>query len=79
MDYPSKTYAIIESNRAIISLSGKNFKIISFYVRPKNIYNDENIKITIIGSIQRNIAIEGYNNKLVFSSNYQFSYVDEKF
>ena len=80
MDYPSKTYAIIESNRLVITLGGKNFKIISFFVRPKNLYNDEKYKVTIIGSITRNINIDGYNgNKLVFSSNYQFSYADEKY
>ena len=81
MDYPSKTYAIIESNRLVITLGGKNFKIISFFVRPKNLYNnDEKYKVTIIGSMSKNINIDGYNgNKLVFSSNYKFSYTDEKY
>lgn len=79
MDYPSKTYAIIESNRVSINLDGKKFRIISFFVRPKNIYSDENHKVTIIGSMTKFIMIEGYNdNKLVFSTNYQFSYFDEK-
>lgn len=80
IDYPSKTYAIIESNSVEISLNGKFFKIISFYIRPKIMYKDENYKITIIGSINRNIHIEGFNNqKLVFSTNYHFSYSDEKY
>ncbi len=79
MDYPSKTYAIIESNRASISLDGKKFRIISFFVRPRNRFSDENHKVTIIGSMTKFIMIEGYNdNKLVFSTNYQFSYFDEK-
>ena len=79
MDYPSKTYAIIESNRASISLDGKKFRIISFFVRPRNRFSDENHKVTIIGSMTKFILIEGYNdNKLVFSTNYQFSYFDEK-
>jgi hypothetical protein len=79
MDYPSKTYAIIESNRVSINLDGKKFRIISFYVRPRNRYSDENHKVTIIGSMTKFIMIEGYNdNKLVFSTNYQFSYFDEK-
>ena len=79
MDYPSKTYAIIESNRVSISLDGKKFRIISFYVRPKNRYSDGNHKVTIIGTMTKFIMIEGFNdNKLVFSTNYQFSYFDEK-
>lgn len=79
MDYPSKTYAIIESNRASISLDGKKFRIISFFVRPRNRFSDGNHKVTIIGSMSKFIMIEGYNdNKLVFSTNYQFSYFDEK-
>lgn len=79
MDYPSKTYAIIESNRVSISLDGKKFRIISFFVRPRNRFSDENHKVTIIGSMTKFIMIEGYNdNKLVFSTNYQFSYFDEK-
>ena len=79
MDYPSKTYALIESNRVSINLDGKKFRIISFYVRPRNRYSDENHKVTIIGSMTKFIMIEGYNdNKLVFSTNYQFSYFDEK-
>jgi hypothetical protein len=79
MDYPSKTYAIIESNRVSLSLDGKKFRIISFYVRPKNRYSDGNHKVTIIGTMTKFIMIEGFNdNKLVFSTNYQFSYFDEK-
>ena len=79
MDYPSKTYAIIESNRVSLSLDGKKFRIISFYVRPRNRYSDENHKVTIIGTMTKFIMIEGFNdNKLVFSTNYQFSYFDEK-
>ena len=78
-DYPSKTYAIIESNFATISLNGKKFRFISFYVRPKNIYEGNNYKVTIIGSMTKNINIEGYsNNKMMFSANYQFSYSDMK-
>ena len=79
IDYPSKTYAIIESNRVVITMNGKNFKCISFYVRPKSLYDNEKYKVTILGTISRNIAIEGYNNnKLVFSTNYKYSYFDEK-
>lgn len=79
MDYPSKTYGIIESNRVSIYLDGRKFRIISFYVRPRNRYSDENHKVTIIGTMTKFIMIEGYNdNKLVFSTNYQFSYFDEK-
>ena len=78
-DYPSKTYAIIESSLATISLNGKKFRLISFYVRPKNMYEGNNYKVTIIGSMTKNINIEGYNNnRMIFSANYQFSYSDIK-
>ena len=79
IDYPTKTYAIIESNKAVISLEGKQFKCISFFARPKRMF-DENTKVTIIGSITKNIVIEGYNNnKLVFTINYKISYYNEGF
>ena len=79
IDYPSNTYAVIESNRIVITMGGKNFKCVSFYVRPKSLYDNEKYKVTIIGTISRNLAIEGYNNnKLVFSSNYKYAYFDEK-
>ena len=79
IDYPTKTYAIIESNKAVISLEGKQFKCISFFARAKRMF-DENTKVTIIGSITKNIVIEGYNNnKLVFTINYKISYYNEGF
>lgn len=78
MDYPSKTYAMIESSRAVISLDGKNFRCLSLFVRPLNRYGEDS-KVTIIGSMTKNFVIEGYNNnRIVFSTNYQFSYFDEK-
>ena len=79
-DYPSKTYAIIESSFATMSLNGKKFRLVSFYVRPKNIYEgNSNYKVKIIGSMTKNIAIEGYiNNKMMFNANFQFSYSDIK-
>ena len=79
IDYPSKTYAIIESNKAILSLDGKKFKCFSLYARPKSLINDENQKVTIIGTISKDIVIEGYNmNKLVFSTTYRITYFEEK-
>ena len=43
-------------------------------------HSNDNYKVTIIGTMSRNLAIEGYNNnKLVFSTNYKFSYFDEKY
>ena len=78
-DFPSKTYAIIESSLVTLSLNGKKFRLISFYVRPKNIYDGNNYKVTIIGSMSKNINIEGYvNNKMKYSANYQISYTDIK-
>ena len=60
-------------------MNGKNFKCISFYVRPKSLYDNEKYKVTIIGAISRNLSIEGYNNnKLVFSTNYKYSNFNEK-
>ena len=80
MDYPSKTYAIFESSRITITLDGRNFRCISFFVRPKSMHSNDNYKVTIIGTLTRNLAIEGYNNnKLVFTSNYKYSYFDEKY
>jgi hypothetical protein len=80
MDYPSRTYAIFESSRISLTLDGRNFRCISFFVRPKSMYNNDNYKITIIGTLTKNLLIEGYNNnKLVFSSNYRYSYFDEKY
>lgn len=80
MDYPSKTYAIFESSRVVITLEGRNFRCISFFVRPRSMHSNDNYKVTIIGTMSRNLAIEGYNNnKLVFSTNYKFSYFDEKY
>lgn len=79
IDYPSKTYAIIESNKAILSLDGKKFKCISLYVRPKSLINDDNQKVTIIGTMSKNIVIEGFNmNKLVFSTTFRINYFEEK-
>ncbi len=77
IDYPSKTYGVIESTKLILSLEGKQFKCISFYARPKSMF-DENSKVTVVGTISKNIAIEGYNhNKMVFSINYKISYYNE--
>ena len=43
-------------------------------------HSNDNYKVTIIGTLTRNLAIEGYNNnKLVFTSNYKYSYFDEKY